>query len=161
MTCGSDPWWFSKSRWRQCSGPVLTSWRLNKTWACTCPIQTSKAVLKTPKENQKLFKKLNKQPHKQLFFFIWNLINPFLVSSWTPYQTPCWLLCCAVDSNISADVLSPPPSLSQALFTLQLGLPSLPTKYGRLIYRGKHDRSPPSASLSLLPNLRLPLIPHS
>lgn len=76
----------------------------------TLLILTNKLLSKTKKSSQ--------NTSKNFKIFIW---SPFLFSSWGL----CSLLWRAVDLNISADALSLTPSLSQALFTLLLGLPSL------------------------------------
>lgn len=84
-----------------------------KTRACTWLLKNSLLIL-----TNKLLSKTKKSSQNTSKLFIW---SPFLFSS----RGSCSLLWRAVDLNISVDALSLTPSLSQALFTLLLGLPSL------------------------------------
>lgn len=144
-SCGSLSWFPCTDEASVWSFPCFLIF--TQTWVCSRSFQNSlvvklsNKVLLNPKREQIFLKK-----PIRLFYLYLKPISPFLVSS----QGSCWLQWRAIASNISVDVLCVPPSLSQALFTLLLGLPFSQTKYGRLIYREeKHDRSPPSASLSL------------
>lgn len=106
---------------------VLTSSHLNKTWTCACPLQNSRqfsqrSCLKKyiPKQKQNLLR-VNKMTSLTDFYLYLKANESLSCLLLRPRCQSCW----AIDSNISVDVLSLPPSLSQALFTLLLGLPSL------------------------------------